>query len=218
MYQGRTGAIACCPLKEASKLHKAYPDTVVTLAADPTITAHYLLATLDPSAVSNIIFAERSRRAAINCRPHQRHAYQFTVTGLVFDQEGSHLFLIPRAKGRWFPPGGHVEEGEFPHEALIREIHEETGYTVTFLQQPAETGLRIENTYFVPHPYRTLLVDLGTHYHFDLLYLCRVASPPPEPTEYNGQWFLPTQALELPLPRELARILQELPKPLLHDI
>lgn len=32
--------------------------------------------------------------------------------------------------GLYFPPGGHVEDGETEEEALIREIHEELGLVV----------------------------------------------------------------------------------------
>lgn len=33
-------------------------------------------------------------------------------------------------KNQWSIPGGHLEWGESLHEALLREVHEETGLTV----------------------------------------------------------------------------------------
>jgi len=31
----------------------------------------------------------------------------------------------------WIPPGGHLDQGELPIEAVIREMKEELGYTIT---------------------------------------------------------------------------------------
>lgn len=55
------------------------------------------------------------------------------VNGLVRCERGvllteySHLTNLP---GRWGPPGGGIDPGETPQEALAREIHEETGQVV----------------------------------------------------------------------------------------
>jgi 8-oxo-dGTP diphosphatase len=47
---------------------------------------------------------------------------------------GGRIVLIRRGKeplrGRWVIPGGTVELGETLHEAVIREMHEETGLVV----------------------------------------------------------------------------------------
>ncbi|WP_409183176.1 NUDIX hydrolase [Amycolatopsis sp. VS8301801F10] len=55
------------------------------------------------------------------------------VGGIVFDDQGR-LLLIRRAhdpgKGQWSLPGGRVEPGETDHEAVIRELREETGLDV----------------------------------------------------------------------------------------
>ena len=55
------------------------------------------------------------------------------VCALVVDGEGR-LLLTRRAvepfAGLWDTPGGFVEEGEHPHDALRRELAEETGLVV----------------------------------------------------------------------------------------
>jgi 8-oxo-dGTP pyrophosphatase MutT (NUDIX family) len=54
-----------------------------------------------------------------------------TVTIVLYKDLG-HRFLIGRrkyepAKGQWCLPGGHIEPGETPQQAAIRELREETG-------------------------------------------------------------------------------------------
>lgn len=55
------------------------------------------------------------------------------VAALVRDHEGR-LLLARRAEepyaGLWDTPGGFLEEGEHPVDALVRELAEETGLTV----------------------------------------------------------------------------------------
>jgi len=88
------------------------------------------------------------------------------VGGLVLDR--GKVLLVKRAKepsrGEWSIPGGLVELGETLHQAVVREVHEETGLIVqpqTLLKLveriiPDETG--------------------GIVYHYILAdYLCEVA-------------------------------------------
>ena len=37
----------------------------------------------------------------------------------------------PPQQGKWSPPGGKMELGEAPEECVIREMHEETGLTIS---------------------------------------------------------------------------------------
>lgn len=56
------------------------------------------------------------------------------VGAVVHDAEGR-LLLIQRGhephQGRWSLPGGRIEAGESPEEAVVREVFEETGLMVT---------------------------------------------------------------------------------------
>jgi len=50
---------------------------------------------------------------------------------VIFDEEGRVLILLrPKAvrwsPGKWALPGGHIEEGESPVDAAVREVREET--------------------------------------------------------------------------------------------
>jgi 8-oxo-dGTP pyrophosphatase MutT (NUDIX family) len=54
--------------------------------------------------------------------------HQRSAGGLVVD--GSRILLISTNEGRrWQLPKGHIEEGESPRQAAVREVREETGVT-----------------------------------------------------------------------------------------
>ena len=68
-----------------------------------------------------------------------RRVEETSAGGFVLDRRGPrpHAALIARTdrRGRlvWSLPKGHIEEGETPEQAAIREIHEETGITGSIL-------------------------------------------------------------------------------------
>ncbi|HET6384406.1 MAG TPA: NUDIX domain-containing protein [Armatimonadota bacterium] len=53
----------------------------------------------------------------------------FTVAVFVVSR-GCVLLHFHRKLGMWLPPGGHIEPGEIPDDAAIRETLEETGVDV----------------------------------------------------------------------------------------
>lgn len=74
-----------------------------------------------------------SAKAAGRRPPRMPKVEETSAGGLVVDRTGSHLraALIARhdRRGRlvWSLPKGHLEEGETPEDAAIREVEEETG-------------------------------------------------------------------------------------------
>lgn len=56
-----------------------------------------------------------------------------SVGALVPDSQGRLLILRPSYRPEWLLPGGVVEEGESPGQALARELHEEIGLAATLL-------------------------------------------------------------------------------------
>lgn len=50
--------------------------------------------------------------------------------GIIFDEQGRVLLCHRRDMDVWNLPGGGVESGELPIEAVIREVQEETGLDV----------------------------------------------------------------------------------------
>ena len=71
------------------------------------------------------------------------------VGAVIFDHSGL-LLLVRRVNepgsGRWSVPGGRVEPGESDHQAVLREVAEETGLEVEIIgaagrvQRPAPGG------------------------------------------------------------------------------
>ena len=63
--------------------------------------------------------------------PRRGHRAETSAGGLVVEQETMRAVIIGRrnTRGRllWSLPKGHLEEGESPAEAAIREVREETG-------------------------------------------------------------------------------------------
>lgn len=49
------------------------------------------------------------------------------VSAIIYDAE-ENILMVKNIKGYWELPGGAVEKGEHLHQAVIREVKEETGY------------------------------------------------------------------------------------------
>jgi 8-oxo-dGTP diphosphatase len=59
------------------------------------------------------------------------HRFSVSVAAAVVRDDGKMLAIKRRDNGHWEPPGGVVNVGESLTEALVREVREETGYTVS---------------------------------------------------------------------------------------
>ena len=76
---------------------------------------------------------------------------RFVLSASVFLHRGGEILILKRAGGYagggWFVPGGHVEFGETPLEAAVRETEEEAGITL----DPATLAIAGITTFF-PEP------------------------------------------------------------------
>ena len=112
----------------------------------------------------------------------------FTVTGFVVS-EGKTVLHWHRKLGMWLPPGGHIEPNEDPVQAVVREVHEETGLEAEVL--PLCQSLPFERPGQLPPPVTILVEDIpesgNPHQHIDLIYFCRPRSgtelAPPDPED-----------------------------------
>ncbi|WP_226951945.1 NUDIX hydrolase [Pyrobaculum calidifontis] len=108
------------------------------------------------------------------------------VASGVLIRDGKVLLVKHPKLGVYIYPGGHVEEGETPIEAVEREFREETGLAVEVMG--ARRGIRDENVIERPLPIvileETVKYPNEVHIHFDLVYLVREVGG----SLVNGVW------------------------------
>ena len=98
----------------------------------------------------------------------------FTATAFVVDGDRTLLHWHKRLQ-QWMPPGGHIELGEDPVQAVLREIEEETGLIAEVI--PLQGTAPFTYPEQVPAPYTILIEDIPDpgepHKHIDMIYFCR---------------------------------------------
>ena len=67
---------------------------------------------------------------------HYNYAIDFTIACYIV-RGGSVLMIHHRALDKWLPIGGHIDPGEDPDQALLREIQEECGLEVEIVADRA---------------------------------------------------------------------------------
>ena len=108
--------------------------------------------------------------------------YCFVATGYLV-RDGKTLLLKHRKLGMWLPPGGHIEEGETPDEAVLREVLEETGLEAEFIaapRPPKMSGGRVESLH---EPHRVQVEEIPGWHDADELGLPHV----PEEVRDSGR-------------------------------
>jgi len=122
------------------------------------------------------------------------------VCGVIRDDEGRYLACQrPDGKhlaGLWEFPGGKVEQGESPQQALIRELQEELGITVQVGRPFAP----------VTYDYKTVIIRL-------LPFLCEIGEGAPHAHEHSAlEWCamedfpkLPWAEADLPILAEIVK-------------
>lgn len=106
--------------------------------------------------------------------------HDWTASVLVLRPDRRILLLFHEKLRVWLGPGGHVEPGETPDEAALREVEEETELEVVLL---GERDPRLDDPSHgvtcLPAPYVVLKERIhdarDPHYHLDLIYCARLA-------------------------------------------
>lgn len=98
-----------------------------------------------------------------------------TVSGFVY-HEGRVALHWHRKLGMWLPAGGHIEPGEDPYEAAVREVEEEFAVQVEVLSPAARVQFEGGPRQIEP-PYTILNCwPAPDHCHIDHVYLFRLVS------------------------------------------
>ena len=113
---------------------------------------------------------------------------------------GRILMINHKGLGVWLPPGGHLDEGEFPEDAAVREVLEETGLEVELIS-PQESRFSDPRARSATNPFSVLIEDIDyasgeKHQHYDVVYLAvkRRGEERHDEEEASGMgWFGPDQ-------------------------
>jgi len=96
----------------------------------------------------------------------------FTASAYVV-RDGAVLMVRHSKLGTWLQPGGHIEDGETPDEAAVRETREETGFVVEPRNTPDRAFEHASED--LPTPFNVNLHRIRDgHWHCDLAFRCRV--------------------------------------------
>ena len=68
----------------------------------------------------------------------RKRAQEESVSGIIFSKTREEVLLIKRRDVPvWVLPGGGIDQGESPEEAIVRELEEETGYQTVIFRKVA---------------------------------------------------------------------------------
>ena len=88
----------------------------------------------------------------------------------VFVLNADKVLLLKQTKSKyWLLPGGHIDDGELPHEAAIREVKEETNLDIEIIQV-ADDGARTEIVTPLPIPFAMRLLPCRDKKDIDFLF------------------------------------------------
>lgn len=114
-----------------------------------------------------------------------------SVTATVYIvKDGKVLLHMHKKYKTWFPVGGHLLPNEFPHEAALREVREETGLSVKLLRTENAEDFDSARVRRVPLPYLTYYEGIGHEEEFyDFIFIAVTDEENPHPMKGESDTF-----------------------------
>ncbi|MBU3620708.1 NUDIX domain-containing protein [Polynucleobacter sp. CS-Odin-A6] len=109
-------------------------------------------------------------------------AGHITASGLVVRDGRVLLIFHPYIKA-WMQPGGHIDEGESPIDAAIREVFEETGIACKPIDEYLDP-IDIDLHEIPANPKKAE----GVHLHIDLLFVFKAIEERESPESIEKAW------------------------------
>lgn len=92
----------------------------------------------------------------------------------VFIIRKNRILFLKQTRSKYLVlPGGHIEDGELPHEAAIRETLEETGLEIDLLETPDKKA-RTKVVEPLPLPFCMRVLPCKDKKDLDILYTAKV--------------------------------------------
>ena len=118
--------------------------------------------------------------------------YNRSLSATVYIIDGDRVLLHKHIKyNTWFPVGGHVEADEFPYEAALREVKEETGYDIKLIKTEVAPDFDPAPVLRIPMPWCTLQVGRDEKF-YDFIFLAKITGgslSPAEGESHDFRWF-----------------------------
>jgi 8-oxo-dGTP diphosphatase len=147
----------------------------------------YTLPNVDPSAIEQFKTLKKTQQTQTRGEGNLDHYCSFFVP---FDRKISKIYLGDHIKaGGWIPPGGHIESGELPSTAAIREMEEELKVAITRdVLEPFDLSVTVVNR-----------PDKGCMTHYDIWHIVHISEQSfdfDRGEYYDAAWFSLSEAIE----------------------
>jgi 8-oxo-dGTP pyrophosphatase MutT (NUDIX family) len=154
------------------------------------------------SVASNSSFKPDCDQILSSKDPYSRSTKQghITASGLVIQDDKVLLIFHPFIK-QWFQPGGHIDDGESPINAAIREVYEETGVLCESIEDQSNP-IDIDLHEIPANPKKAE----GEHLHIDLLFVLRVLKQEESSEKIEKAWVPFDQITSPRIQRALQRL------------